>query len=190
MIHSLEKFVSFLHKKYGITPEILTYIKIFGAPWLALLISKVLSSKSLLLAIIVLIFYIALVATSFLEKPLSEIASKKEKKDYSSDNMLSHLSNKILIIFALIPFGLNLFTFLLISAESIFVFQAIFLPESKKPSDKNEVTKIILQILLIPILILQAATSFVPELVIYIYILIVIISTYFSIYSHFFYFKE
>ena len=45
----------FLNKKYGLTPDILTYTRIFSAPWLALLIMKILSHKSSTLAIITII---------------------------------------------------------------------------------------------------------------------------------------
>ena len=61
----LEKFILFLYRKYGLTPDVLTYIRIFGAPWLALLISKILSDKSLILAIITIVLYFKVIATDF-----------------------------------------------------------------------------------------------------------------------------
>ncbi|MCX6751548.1 MAG: CDP-alcohol phosphatidyltransferase family protein [Candidatus Nomurabacteria bacterium] len=186
----LEKFVLFLHKKYGITPNILTYIRIFSAPWLALLISKILSGKSLMLAIITIILYILVVSTDFLDGILARALPKTENHNHSHGGMLDRLADKILIIFLLIPFGLNLFTFLIILAESMLIFQAMHSLEYKKQINYTEKIKIVLQILLIPILMLQAVMNFVPEMIVYVYIIITIISTYVSLYSHYFYLKE
>jgi len=186
----LEKFVMFLHKKYRITPDILSYIRIFSAPWLALLVSQILSSKSLTLTIVTIILYILIIATDFLDGILARAISKEEKHDHSQGGMLDRISDKILIIFMLIPFGLNLFTFLIILAESLLAFQAIFSLGEKKQATYAGKIKMILQTLLVPILILQTVLNLVPEMVIYTYIIITIISTYISVYSHYFYFKN
>ncbi|PIZ86078.1 hypothetical protein COX94_01175 [Candidatus Nomurabacteria bacterium CG_4_10_14_0_2_um_filter_33_9] len=186
----LEKFVMFLHKKYRITPDILSYIRIFSAPWLALLVSQILSSKSLTLTIVTIILYILIIATDFLDGILARAISKEEKHDHSQGGMLDRISDKILIIFMLIPFGLNLFTFLIILAESVLAFQAIFSLGEKKQATYAGKIKMILQTLLVPILILQTVLNLVPEMVIYTYIIITIISTYISVYSHYFYFKN
>lgn len=177
-----EKFIFFLHKKYGITPDILTYIKIFAAPWLALCIARVLSGKSLKFAIVIVILYILVVATDFFEQIPTRTVPE--------ENILNQISGKILIIFALIPFGLNLFTFLIVLAESILTFQVIHSPSHEKQASRTEKTKIILQMLLIPVLIMQVVTNFIPEIVIYLYIIITIIFTYIPIYSRFFYFEK
>lgn len=186
----LEKFVLFLHKKYGLTPDMLTYIRIFAAPWLALLVSKILSDKSLKLAIITIILYFLVVATNFLDGILARAISKTESHDHSHGSMLDRISDKILIIFILIPFGLNLFTFLIILAESILAFQVLYSPSHQKQASRAGKVKMVLQTLLIPILILQTTTSFIPDMAVYSYIIITIISTYISVYSHYFYFKE
>ena len=193
MKNHLEKFVLFLHKKYGITPDILTYVRIFAAPWLALLISKILSSKSLALAIIFLIFYILVIITDFFDGILARALSKEKSHDHSNGGMLDRLADKILIIFLLIPFGLNLFTFLIILAESILVFQAIYSPAHEKQAKYVGKIKMVLQAFLIPILILQVITNFIPEMIIYTYIIITIAFTYLSVYSHYshyFHFKN
>lgn len=198
----LEKFVLFLYKKYGITPDVLTYIRIFSAPWLALLISKIISNKSLTLTLITIILYGLVVVTDLLDGILARAISKTparnathsvaggENHDHSQGGMLDRLSDKILIIFMLIPFGLNLFTFLIISAESILAFQALYSPSHKKQASRAGKIKMVLQAFLIPILILQVVTNFIPEMIIYIYIIITIIFTYISVYSHYFYFDE
>lgn len=199
----LEKFVLFLHKKYGITPDALTYVRIFAAPWLALFISKILSSKSLTLAIIFLVFYILVVITDLFDGILARAISKtparnafstadagRENHNHSHGGMLDRLADKILIIFLLIPFGLSLFTFLIILAESILAFQTIYSPSDKKQATNAGKIKMVLQTLLIPILILQAITNFIPVMVIYTYIIITIIFTYISVYSHYFYYKN
>lgn len=185
-----EKFVLYLHKKYGITPDILTYIRIFAAPWLALLISKIISSKSLKLAIITIILYFLVVATDFLDGILAREISKTASHDHSYGGMLDRIADKILIIFVLVPFGLNLFTFLIISAESILAFQALNSPSHEKQANRAGKIKMVLQTLLIPILILQMVTNLIPDMLVYTYIIITIISTYTSIYSHYFYFSS
>ncbi|MFA6585742.1 MAG: CDP-alcohol phosphatidyltransferase family protein [Candidatus Paceibacterota bacterium] len=124
---------------------------------------------------------------------MTHVLAEEKSNDHSHIKTLDRLSDKILIIFMLIPFGLNLFTFLIISAESIFAFQAIYSKEHPKTDDRIEKAKIILQVFLIPILILQIVTSFIPELFVYLYMVITIISTYTSIYSRYsryFYFKN
>lgn len=185
MIKILKKFVLFLHKKYGITPNILTYIRIFGAPWLALLISKILSNKNLTLTIITIVLYILIIITDFLDGILARAISKEEAHDHSQGGMLDRLADKILIIFMLIPFGFNLFTFLIILGESILAFQALFSPNHKKQANITGKLKMFLQSFLIPILLIQAVTNFIPNMVLYIYIIFTIITTYVSVYVHY-----
>lgn len=189
----LEKFLLFLNKRHGITPDILTYVRIFSAPWLALLISKVISSKSLTFAIITLAIYFLVVATDFLDGILARALPKEKKHNYAHGGMLDRMSDKILIVFLLIPFGLNLFTFLIISAESILAFHAIFALDDEKAAGQVGKIKMILETFLIPILILMRLTTFIPDFIFYIYIIITIFYTYFSVYSHYsdyFYFEK
>ncbi len=186
-----EKFILFLNKKYGITPDVLVYIKIFSAPLLALLISKVISNRSLLLAIIVLIIYIKVVAIDFYAEILAHMAKEKNNTDHLYGSILDKMSGKILLILVLIPFGLNLYTFLIILAESIWVFQNIHSPlYEKQRASRAEKIKIWLQIVLIPILILQRTTSFIPGMLVYLYIITTIVFTYIPIYTNYFYFEK
>ena len=190
---SLEKFTLFLHKKYKITPDVLTYIRMFAAPWLALLILKILSSKSLTLTIITLFLYAVIISTDFLDGILARAISKKEEQTNSYGAMLDRMADKILMIFLLIPFGLNLFTFLIISAESILIFQILFSPLGEKQSTNTGKIKMVLQTFLIPILILNIVTNLIPDIALYAYIIATIIYTYLSVYSHYseyFYFKN
>jgi len=186
----LEKFVFFLYKKYGITPDFLTYIRVFSAPWLALLVSKIISEKSLTLTLITIILYSLIVLTDLLDGILARAISKTENHDHSQGGMLDRLSDKILIIFMLIPFGFNLFTFLIILAESILAFQAIHSPAHKKQAKYVGKIKMVLQTFLIPILILQISINFIPEMIIYTYIIVTIIFTCASVYSHYFDFQN
>jgi phosphatidylglycerophosphate synthase len=186
----LEKFILFLHRKYGLTPDILTYIRIFSAPWLALLISRILAKGGLILAIITIILYLKVVATDFWDGILARAISKTEEYDHYHGRLLDKLSDKILIIFILIPFGLNLFTVLIILAESLLVFQTLRFPDFEMKANYVEKIKKWLQIFLIPILILQAVMSSIPDMAVYAYIVVTIIFTYFSVYSHFFYSKK
>lgn len=186
----LEKFMLFLRKKYGITPDFLTYIRIFAAPWLALLVSKIISDKSLTLTLITIFLFGLVVLTDLLDGILARAISKTENHDHFQGGMLDRLSDKILIIFMLIPFGLNLFTFLIILGESILAFQAIYSQAHKKQAKYIGKIKMVLQTFLIPILILQITTNFIPEMFVYIYIITTIVFTCASVYSHYFDFKN
>lgn len=190
MLKDVENSLLFLHKKYGITPDVLTYIRIFAAPWLALLISKILNNKSFTLAIITIILYFLVVITDALDGILARALSKNGKHDHAHGGMLDRLSDKILIIFLLIPFGLNLYTFLIILAESLLAFQAIFSPDNKKQAVLAGKIKMFLQSFLIPILILKTVTFIVPEMFLYGYIILTIIFSYISVYFHYFYFSN
>ena len=61
---------------------LLTYVRIFAAPWLALFISKILSSKSLTLAIIFLVFYILVVITDLFDGILARAISKTPARNF------------------------------------------------------------------------------------------------------------
>ena len=180
----LEKTVLYLHKKYGITSETLSYARMFAAPWLALLISKVILDGSFAIGIITLLLYLGAVKTSFLGKILIHTLPKKEGGDNWHEETLDKIGDKVLIIFTLIPFGLNLFTFAIILAESVLLFKAIHSTSHKK-ANRAETVKMILQALLIPILLLEITTNLVPEMVLYAYIIITIVATYIPIYSYY-----
>ena len=190
MKKNLEKFALFLYKRYGITPDTLTYIRIFSAPWLALLVTKIISGQSFRLAVITIIFYFLVVATDFLDGIIARAISKNEAHDHAHGGMLDRISDKILIIFLLIPFGLNLFTFLIILAESMLAFQAIHSPDDKKQATQAGKIKMVLQTFLTPILIINITTNLITEMIVYAYIIITIIFTYVSVYSHYFYIKN
>lgn len=190
MKNILSKFTLFLQKKYNLTPVAFSYIRIFAAPWLALLISKILDSKSLKLGVIALVLYFLVIATHWLRKSL--IHSTENYSDNEGDK-LDLLSDKIFIIFILIPFGFNLFTFLIILAESILAFQAIHSPHHINETKNTEKIKIVLQAFLIPVLILQLVTNLIPDMLVYVYIILAILATYVSLFkhfSHYFYVKK
>ncbi len=182
----LEKFVLYLHKHYGLTPNFLTYTRIFSAPWLALLISETIRDKSLKLTIVTIVLYVLVVITDFLDGILARAISKEKSHDHQQGGMLDRISDKILIIFLLIPFGFNLFTFLIILAESILAFQAIHSPSHKKQASQAGKIKMFLQAFLIPVLILQITTNLLPDMFVYVYMIVTIIATYTSVYSHYF----
>jgi len=186
MKENLEKFVLFLNKHYGITPNFLTYIRIFAAPWLALFVSKIIEDKNLTLAIVTLTLYVLVIVTDLLDGILARAISKDRQYDHAHGGMLDRLGDKIVIIFLLIPFGFNLFTFLIIVAESILAFQAIHSESHKKGATYAGKIKMFLQAFLVPLLILNMVLDSIPEIFVYAYIIITIIATYASVYSHYF----
>ncbi len=185
MLKITEKFALHLNRRFGITPNALTYTRIFAAPWLALLVSEILSDKSPALAIITIIIYLLIITTDVLDGILARAISKERSHDHFAGGMLDRLADKILIIFILIPFGLNLFTFLIILAESILAYQAIHSQGRKKQATRTGKSKMFLQAFLVPILILWKTTNFLPDMFVYTYIVVTIIATYASVYSHY-----
>ncbi|HEV7423914.1 MAG TPA: CDP-alcohol phosphatidyltransferase family protein [Candidatus Paceibacterota bacterium] len=186
MKNKLEKSLLFFYEKYGITPNVLTYTRIFAAPWLALFVSYSISSKSHVLVIFTLVFYVLIIGTDFLDGILARHISKTEVHDHIWGAMLDRLSDKILIIFMLIPFGLNFLSVSIIAGESFLAYQAISSPSDKKRATKAGKLKMFFQALLIPILILWKTTHFVSDWIAYIFIITTILLTYISVYSHFF----
>lgn len=186
MKNQLEKFTLFLNKKCKVTPNVLTYARVFAAPWLALLISKVLSEESLPLAIFTIFLYFLAVFTDVLDGILARALPAEKNQNHSFGGMLDRLSDKIFIIFMLIPFGLNLYTFIIILGESLLTYQVIFSPPHQKQAKLSGKIKMVLQTFLIPILLLYNTTSFIPNSILYIYIIFTIIFTFISIYGHYF----
>lgn len=180
-----EDFVVFLHKKYNITPNKLTYSRIFAAPWLALLVTLSITGKSLHIVIFTLFLYILVVVTDFLDGILARHLSKSQPHDHSKGGMLDRISDKLLIIFLLIPFGVNLFTVSIILGESLLAYQAISSPSDKKGATRTGKIKMLLQTLAIPILVLYRATNSIPFYFFVIFQILTIILTYMSVYSHF-----
>lgn len=181
----MEQFVLYLKDNYGITPNKLTYIRIFAAPWLALLISKVLSDKSALLAVITIILYLIIVSTDYLDGLLAR-KLPKEENDHAFGGMLDRVSDKILIILLLIPFGLNIFTFSIVLGESILLYQALFSPSHQKQAKTAGKIKMLFQTFLIPIYIIGTITNIIPDSLVFLYISATVVLTFISIYSHYF----
>jgi phosphatidylglycerophosphate synthase len=186
----LEKFIVFLHRKYGITPNELTFVRIFAAPWLALLISKSISSKSLIIVVFTLLLYALVVSTDFfdglLARHISKNAHNHSLHNHSLGGMLDRLSDKLLILFILIPFGLNLFTFSIVLGESLLAYQAITSQDDKKGATGVGKLKMVCQTLVIPLLLLSRTTNFVPYYILFPFIILTIVLTYMSAYSHYF----
>ncbi|OGI65090.1 hypothetical protein A3A95_04500 [Candidatus Nomurabacteria bacterium RIFCSPLOWO2_01_FULL_39_18] len=180
-----EKFVLFLHSRYGITPNILTYIRIFAAPWLALFVSKSISGKFGTFVAFTLVFYILVISTDFFDGLLARQIYKRPS-DHAFGGMLDRLSDKMLIIFLLIPFGLNLLTVSIVLGESILAYGAIKAPDHKKQATRIGKLKMLFQALLIPVLIISRTTSLIPDVILYFMIIATMVLTYASIYSHHF----
>ncbi len=176
------KFALFLHRKYNITPNKLTYSRIFAAPWLAFLVTLSITGKSLHTVILTLFLYIVVVFTDILDGIL---ARELSSNDHSFGGMLDRISDKLLIIFLLIPFGVNLFTVSITLGESLLAYQAITSGGDKKGATRTGKLKMLFQTLAIPILILYRATSIIPFYFFIVFQIITIILTFMSVYSHF-----
>ncbi len=155
-------------------------------PWLALFISKSISSKSGFLVILTLVLYTLTILTDFFDGLLARQISKEKTHDHATGGMLDRLSDKILIIFLLIPFGLNLFTVLIIAGESLLAYQAINSTGHKKQATNAGKLKMLFQALFIPILLLSKTSGIIPNDIVYLWVIAIIILTYTSVYSHYF----
>ena len=184
MKEKLEKFVLFLHHKYGITPNMLTYARIFAAPWLALFVSKSISLEFGTFVAFTLVFYVFVISTDFFDGLLARQIYKKPS-DHAFGGMLDRLSDKILIVAVLIPFGLNLLTVSIVLGESVLAYGAIKAPDHKKQATGAGKLKMLFQTILIPVLILSRTTNLIPDIILYCTIILTIILTYVSIYSHY-----
>ncbi len=186
MKNYLEELSLFLYKRYGVTPNALTYLRIFAAPWLALLISRIILTQGLGLAWFAILLYLLVIATDLLDGILARKISEEGPHDHFQGGMLDRLADKIFIVFMLLPFGLNLFTVLIILGESLLAFQAIHSTGRRKQAGRTGKIKMLLQVFLIPLLILREAGNFVPEMFVYTFIIITISATWLSVYSHYF----
>ena len=105
-----QKISLFFHNMFGVTPNGLSYSRIFAAPWLMLLIIETLNTKSITLGIVTVVGYTLIVATDALDGPLARALAKQPDILHNAEKggVLDRISDKLLIVFGLIPFGINI----------------------------------------------------------------------------------
>ena len=169
MLKSTEKIFQkiglFLYHRFHITPNGLSYSRIFATPWIVLLIAESIKAQSVYLGIITVVMYTSVVLTDAIDGPLARalILSEQEQDhphDMKHGAILDRISDKILIVFCLIPFGMNIFIILIIFGESMLAYQAL-LSKTLKRKQATQVGKIkmLLQTVLVPVMLLAYVTK-------------------------------
>ncbi len=185
LLSLIKKIVVFSHNHWGVTPNGLSYFRIFASPWLALLFSFVISTQSVTAGIIVLVLYWLVAVTDVLDGALAR-ALPKEKQDHANGGMLDRLGDKILVIFLLIPFGLRPILALIVFGESILAYQAIAAPAEKKQAKTVGKIKMLGEVMLISLLLLgEIFPKYVPVALVLIISISVVILVFSSIWSHY-----
>ncbi|MCF7834111.1 MAG: CDP-alcohol phosphatidyltransferase family protein [Candidatus Pacebacteria bacterium] len=185
-----EKIALYLHNEYGISPNMLSYSRIFSAPWLALGAMSILKNESTFLLILFLILYFIAVLTDYMDGVLARYLQKTGEHNVFFGGRLDRIADKIFIIFLLIPFGSNLFTILIILGESLLAYHSLVAVGPETQAKKIGKIKMVLQITLIPFLLIYSTTSFIPAMFLYSYLTLTVIFTFMSAYHHFFKYKN
>lgn len=150
----------FLHDHFHVTPNGLSHARIFATPWIVLLIVESIKAQSIFLGVITIVIYTGVVLTDAIDGPLARALSRSKQDpnhphDMKPGAILDRISDKLLIVFCLIPFGVNVFIVLIIFGEGLLAYQAL-LSKTLKRKQATYVGKIkmLLQTILIPIMLI------------------------------------
>lgn len=146
----------FLHRTIGITPNGLSLVRIFLTPWITLLLIETLARGSVSLAVASVSLYALVALTDLFDGPLARalVAEEPHSHDVGYGGALDRISDKLLIVFSLVPFGANPFLVAIIIGESALLYQALHATSTKKKQATYiGKIKMNLQTLLMPILL-------------------------------------
>jgi phosphatidylglycerophosphate synthase len=155
----LRKVAWRLRSLIGISPNGLSFVRVFGTPWIAILLIETLSRESVLLAILTIVLYSLIVLTDLFDGPLARAIQTKSgvaAHDSGYGGVLDRVSDKLLIVFSLVPFGAHPLIVVIITGESFLLYQALH-AQSKKKKQATYVGKIkmLLQTFLLPLLLAE-----------------------------------
>lgn len=155
----LQRISLFFHNVFGVTPNGLSYARIFATPWIVLLIVETLSTKSVALGIATVVIYALVVFTDALDGSLARALRAKRQgisHDAEKGGALDRISDKILIVFGLIPFGINTYAVIIIFGESLLAYEALLFGSTKsKQATYIGKIKMFLQTFLIPLILFE-----------------------------------
>lgn len=187
----LQKVGLFLYGTFGVSPNGLSMVRIFGTPWVALLVTESIKRHSAVLAILTIVSYVAVVLTDLVDGPLARAiaADPDSTRDVGYGGALDRISDKLLIVFSLIPFGTNPYIVAIIIGESILLHQALFAKTTKaKQATYIGKIKMVLQTFLMPIILLgvfAGGSSNTVSLGITAYAALTTLFTFLSVLSHY-----
>lgn len=155
MMSIRESLAYCLYRMFHITPNALCLFRIFATPWLNLLIAKSLIGSNLTYLILVVIFYALVVFTDALDGPLARRLAREGVIPLSGEGaVLDRISDKLLVVMCLIPFGASLPVVVVLITESVLAYQALY-PAKHTSVSATLVGKIkmVLQGVVIPVLL-------------------------------------
>lgn len=173
----------------GITPNGLSLLRIFFTPWIALLIIETLRTESVLLFWLTIGVYFFAVLTDLFDGPMARamVARSAESHDVGYGGVLDRISDKLIIVFSLIPFGFDPFIVLIILGESMLLYQALHATTTKAKQAVNiGKIKMTLQTFLMPLLLFSTIYKDVlsPKCIV-VFLGLVVLFTFFSVVTHY-----
>lgn len=176
-----------LHKTTGITPNGLSLLRIFLTPWITLLIIETIRTMSVSYAVAAIVLYFFAVLTDLFDGPLARalVAEGNTEHDVGYGGALDRVSDKLIIVFSLVPFGLNVYVAAIILGESVLLYQALHAKTTKK-KQATYVGKIkmTLQTMLMPLLMVSMFVPVHPYGVTG-FMMLVVLFTILSVVSHY-----
>jgi phosphatidylglycerophosphate synthase len=144
----LQQIGMWMHRWFGITPNGLSLMRIFCTPWITLLIIETIRTMSAVYAVCALALYVFAILTDLFDGPLARalVAQGTVSHDVGYGGALDRISDKLIIVFSLVPFGFNVFITAIILGESILLYQALHATTTKKKQatyvgeDKDDIT--------------------------------------------------
>ena len=192
-MHKKEQFAQavgmFLHKKLRVTPNGLCFARIFMTPWIMIGIVETIRTGNEWWYVYTIVLYFFAVITDFFDGPLARALAQRTsgEYDYGYGGMLDRISDKVLVIGSLIPFGFDVFVSAIIVGESILMYQALFAASAKsKQATAIGKIKMGMQTFVLPLML---STIFFPVINTYHgiewYLGTVILFTFLSVISHY-----
>lgn len=185
----LRKVAWRLRKVTGISPNGLSFIRVFGTPWILLLLIETLSRGNGVLGMVAVAVYFFVVLTDFFDGPLAR--EMEERGDTTHDvhygSALDRISDKLLVVFSLIPFGAHPLIVLIVIGESALLYQALYAKDTKKrKATYIGKVKMFLQTFLMPFLLMGVFyENLMLSRVVLVYMGVVALFTMLSIVSHY-----
>ena len=185
----LQKIALWAHLKIGITPNGLSLLRIFLTPWIMLLVVETIHTESVMFFWLTLGVYFFAILTDLFDGPLARamVARSPQSHDIGYGSVLDRISDKLIIVFSLIPFGFDPFIVLIIIGESMLLYQALHATTTKaKQAVYIGKIKMTLQTFLMPVLLISILyTNILPVKYTFVFLCIVVLFTFLSVVTHY-----
>ncbi len=185
----LRKIALQLRSLTGISPNDLSFARVFLAPWITLLLIETLGRENIKIAVATIILYMFVVLTDLFDGPLARAMQEdgKNTHDVGYGGVLDRVGDKLLIVFSLVVFGAHPLIVLIIIGESLLAYQALHAKTTKKKQATYAgKIKMLLQTFLMPLLLVNVFyENETFALVVTLYMVIATIFTGMSVVSHY-----